>query len=382
MRGDLLGVGARVAQKFGGTRVGAGAARLRQVGVDGLAHERVHEGERHAALQHRGAGQRVGSARRRVGVDARQRRRALQRSSVAEHGHGRGQLRRRARQRGDAADDRLGHRLGDHPPPVGAAARPRARAGRTGCRPSPRRRPPQSSSSPPSSACTIRATAPALSGRAPPRLRAGGARSAARASLSGRPRRHHHGDRQLVEPLQQVEQELQRGLVRPVRVVDREQQRAAARRRWPPASAARAGAGTRSPACPAREQRRRQRRGAGQQLGAAGQRREQLQHDAEAEVALEVRAAGAQDGHAVRRLAGGRRQARLAEPRLALHDQAPPLAAPRGGQHRGDGLELLAPLQQLVGKSQGPTPDDEYPARATESSRCLTRTSSRKAALR
>ena len=120
-----------------------------------------------------------------------------------------------------------------------------------------------------------------------------------------RPQRHEQRHRQALQPRRKVGQPAQRGLVRPVRIIDREQQRLTRRIGWRTASTARAEpqttvAGRASTACPSSSGRaaRRARRATPRARPAsrAGQAPlEQLPHHAEREVRLELRPAGTQD---------------------------------------------------------------------------------------
>ena len=145
-----------------------------------------------------------------------------------------------------------------------------------------------------------------------------------------RPRAGQDRYRQLLQPRQQEGEEAQGRRVRPVDVVDAQQQRLARRQvRAEPVQpvqdgeqVARAFTGRAGqPEC-----RGGQRRGALDDVGELLRRREsqrgleQLPYDAEREVALQLRAAGAERAQAVRRLARRAQHLRLADPCRALDD--------------------------------------------------------------
>ena len=102
------------------------------------------------------------------------------------------------------------------------------------------------------------------------------------------------------------------------------------------------------------EQARGETRSALQPVGSLGgrglgeHRLEQLPHDAEGEVALELGSARAQDAHLLSRggSAGGRQHGRLADARRPLDDQKAASAGARPREGRLDPGELLAPLEQ------------------------------------
>ena len=111
--------------------------------------------------------------------------------------------------------------------------------------------------------------------------------------------RHDERDRDALEPVGEVGERAERRRVGPVGVVD--QHAPAGARRRGSRSASRARGGRRTGPRPARaasldaEHRRGEPRGAGEQLARSHDRLEQLADDAEAERALELRAARAQD---------------------------------------------------------------------------------------
>ena len=164
-------------------------------------------------------------------------------------------------------------------------------------------------------------------------------------------------DRQPVEPRRQMEEETDRRRIGPVHVVHGHEQRRLLREvRDEPVEAVQDGVGR--PAAGVRRRGCEHRLGeprraivqASALLGAgAGQHRlEELAHHAEAEVALELPAAGAQDEHPVRRSLRARslEQPRLADARRTLHERHAP--APGRAVLRQDlqRLQLALALEQ------------------------------------
>ena len=161
------------------------------------------------------------------------------------------------------------------------------------------------------------------------------------------------------DALQDVQQQPQRRAVGPVRVVDRDQHRAGLGEvRQQPEEAVDDAVGAvvglvAEPARRALEQRPGERRRAGQQavvglvVGARQQRLEELQRDAEGEVALELRRARVHDGRPVRqRLRDGRvEQRRLADAGMSLDEQQLPVARARGIEQVVDGAQLGTPAR-------------------------------------
>ena len=183
-------------------------------------------------------------------------------------------------------------------------------------------------------------------------------------ALGLRARGHHERERQLLQPRQQEGQEAQGGRVGPVRVVDGEHERAvAAEVRAQPVEAVQHGerrvggrhllpvrARARQPQQPPGHAGRPLEQvvaGAGRDLGQG--RLEQLAHDAEGEVALELAAARAQRPRArgVRERAGGADEGRLADARGPLdHEQA--AVATLRARHRGlDARQLGVALEDV-----------------------------------
>ncbi len=180
------------------------------------------------------------------------------------------------------------------------------------------------------------------------------------ASLLGRPRRDRDEKRQPLEPAGEVAEPAERGAVGPVEVVDREHRRLLVRdvRREPVEAVQRRERRVDLVARPldeARrlEQRRRERRRAREELlaprGRRGrdQRLEELPHDAEREVALELAAPRGEDAHpAGGRSADGGEEPRLADPGGALDHHEVAVAAARGVRERVERGQLGVAFQQ------------------------------------
>ena len=374
--GDPLGRRARRVQQPRRLAVGLRALGRRQLGVEGLAHHRVGECQRPSPPDDPDGRQRV---RRRAGRGGAEPGEGpgLGRLGRLEHGERageRGGVGRQPRQAHEhpaahrAAAEAVGRRAvglgrrhlvlgqaGDH-----LADQERQAAGRAVARGGEgrgRRRP------------QLALQQLGDGGRGERRgddglgRRVRGERVEQRAALAGlaRPRRHDQGDRELVEPRHQEAEEPQRRRVRPVRVVHQDAEGAAAgqvgaepveavedrerrvlvgegrlRRR-------RAGQG---------EQPRGHPGGALQQLGRLGRGAEggleQLAHDPERELALQLGAPRPQHAHAggVGEPGGVGQEGRLADPGRALdrHQGAASAARPREG--RVDAREIALPLQQ------------------------------------
>jgi hypothetical protein len=180
-----------------------------------------------------------------------------------------------------------------------------------------------------------------------------------RAGLAQAPCEHdRHAHR--ADALQQVEHEPQRRAVGPVRAVDRDQRgpRLGEVRQQPEEAVDdRVGAVVALVAAPARgalEQRPGQPGGAGEQavvglvVGARQQRLEELQRDAEGEVALELGAVGAQDADPARARTrdGGVEQRGLADARVALDQQQPAGALARRIEQLVDRSQLLFAFEE------------------------------------
>ena len=170
--------------------------------------------------------------------------------------------------------------------------------------------------------------------------------------LRRRPGRQHLGDRQAVEPVPEEAQEAQRGLVRAVRVVDRQQQRAEllGQVHDEPIETLLAGEGsviTRTFALRGEHL-------AGQFGGAvpdrvagrAQDRFEQLAHDAEGELLLELVAPCAQDGQLVHRAQQFAQEQGFPHPRLTHHEHRGALAAAHPVEHPAELVELAIALEQ------------------------------------
>ena len=146
-------------------------------------------------------------------------------------------------------------------------------------------------------------------------------------------------DREAVEPLREVGEPAQRGQVGPVDVVDEHQQRPlggeVGRQPVEPVQR-RAGVLL---AAHAAQHRPRQRRRAAEVL-VAHDRLEQLPHDREREIALELRPARAQHQPAVRQLPRRAEQPRLPDPRRPFDQQPTPAAA----EHPPHGRDLAVPF--------------------------------------
>ena len=90
MRGHLVGLGAGVAQHRGGTRVHQLALTSRQLLVDGLAHQRVHEPERRPGAEDLRPGEHPARVGHLLLRQLGQLRHGRQVCALAEHGHGAG----------------------------------------------------------------------------------------------------------------------------------------------------------------------------------------------------------------------------------------------------------------------------------------------------
>jgi hypothetical protein len=169
----------------------------------------------------------------------------------------------------------------------------------------------------------------------------------------------HDGDGKLCQPLREVQQEAQRRLVAPVGVVDRQQRGPALGQvGHQPVQAVQQGEHVLFAPVPAGpravQQRFGERRGARQQALALGcrcaghDRLEQLQRDAEGELALQLAARRRQQLHArpLGETARGGHQLRLAQARVALEHQQDPFAGAGRVERGADGLELVVALQQ------------------------------------
>ena len=183
-----------------------------------------------------------------------------------------------------------------------------------------------------------------------------------------RPAGHHERDRQLVEPVQDVQDELERGDVAPVQVVDREQRRARlgrARHHREQAVGHRQIAGVagleQRLACP------RERAHAFGRLGEEGtapgrrqlaqQRADELAGDSEGEVLLELCARRPQYPHAAAARVVERRlvEPGLAHPGVPLEQQRLAGAVLHRIEGSGDRLEQIVALQEPRASAQGPS---------------------------
>ena len=160
-----------------------------------------------------------------------------------------------------------------------------------------------------------------------------------------------HEDRLVLEPARKVGEKAQRRPVAPVQVVDRQQQRPLGGQvERDPVQAVQRREGHVALALQRAEHRRGGRRGAAQQLLAAGDDAlEQLAHDAERELALELGAAGAEH----ERAAVGRPPARLgeqralADPGRTLDEHGPALARRRRVDQREQLCDLTLALDEF-----------------------------------
>ena len=172
---------------------------------------------------------------------------------------------------------------------------------------------------------------------------------------------HRQQDRQPFEPSREVGEEAQRRPVAPVEVVDGEQQRLLGREvRGEPEEPVERGERRHAAAVgPRREVGRAEDGGrrcgrAGERLRAARRighgRLEQLAHDAEAELALELRRAGGQHEQLVARTgAQVGEQARLADPGRAADHEQPPAPRRRVGDRGVERRDLGLALDQRHG---------------------------------
>ena len=344
MRRDGLGRRATPEQPRGGGGVRCLALGPREVVIDGVADERVHERQR-LALEQVGRGQCV--RRGDDVVHAGQRGDVGGRRAVAQHRDGPGHLQRVTRQPGEAGDDRLGDGAGADlvhaRDAVGVrcdllvaqeadelarqqrvAARRLLARGREG-----RVRLAEETGDQP--ACRLRAQRGGgeVDGR---RVRGqlGQQRAGGLRGPLGRDDEH----RQAIEPLAQIGQEAQRGVVAPLDVVDREHERLLGRGvGHEPVQGVQRGEGGLVGVLDGGEDAGGRGRGALQprRLG----RLEELAHDAEREGALERARAGGEHPQAVllRGLPGGGEQGCLADPGTAA-DQRQGTVAGGGGAHQ------------------------------------------------
>jgi hypothetical protein len=179
--------------------------------------------------------------------------------------------------------------------------------------------------------------------------------------LDRRPRRHHEQQREPFDAPRQEAEELQRGLIRPLEVVDREHERAVARQRGrQPEEAVDRGVAVRLGGVGRHlltaQHRPRQPRGAREQLVALRIRElehhgiQELASNAERDVFLELGAAGAEDACVIHSDGVARRAQKpcLADSRRPLDDDETAVAlqgiARRGSQRR----KLCIPLDERV----------------------------------
>ena len=246
MRGDALDILAVGMEEPGRVQVSARAFEQRYVLLDRVLDERMHEPERLAGEHDLNSREGVGRGRGRIDRERRQRGRPPKRHVVAEDRHGARQSRRGRPEAPDPDPQRASHRLGGE---SSGAARECS----------------------PTKAAIVREREQQLvhvervavrdvDARFHQRLIGALAKCAAaqflhglgaesRQALNPNPRvgrdsverlrglaalrrtaRHHKRDRQLVEPMQDVQDELERGHITPVQVVDREHRGAGLRR--------------------------------------------------------------------------------------------------------------------------------------------------------
>ena len=380
VRGDLLAGRAVLGQQSRGLAVGQRAVGPCERVVDRRPDQRVHEAERVAGARDVRARELVGGGERVDRVEHGERRRQVQRHLVLGHRDRAGQRLGGGRELGEPCEHRARQRARGAircGPQVGAAVlrdggQQLAHVQRVPAR----------------ELEAAHAAAIVGAGEAPPheigdrgfaqRLQLEHRCCRPRGELLGQPALAaagggEHGDRLVVEPPDQVEQEPQRRLVGPLRVVDHEQQRLALR--------GADGQPVEAMQDPKRirghrrrlEQCARRRRRAVEHLGALGLRTgqqprlEQRSRDAPAEAALQLVPARAQDEQALlrRKRHRPRGQRRLAQTRRRLDHQRPSATGASIGQQRLHGRDLTRPFEErLDGRAhaaQHPTPSGVRP---------------------
>ena len=355
---DLLGHGLLGSQQRRRAGVQASALGGGQLGVDGRPDDRVDEGERLARPQDLGRRERIGGLARHPRFDLRQLRRAPQRSAVAQHRRRPGERGRAELESGESqqhgARDGLGAELA-HPHGAGRVGRraldlqrgqellheQRVAAGDVGAR----------RGEPRGHVVEERGAHEPVDRRAGERLQDDPFGGLVPGELGqevrvhpgvARATRDHRGDRQLGEPLGEIQEEAQRRGVRPMHVVDRQQERPVVRDVGgqpveavqqredvilAPATGRRLGA---------IEQRGRESRGTVEEplaLGPVGRRQhglEQLERDAEGEVPFQLAARGRQGPHtaALGESARGGEELGFPQPCVALDDEEAAPALP------------------------------------------------------
>jgi hypothetical protein len=379
----LFVVGVAV-QQLGGAPMGERALGARQLLVDAGAHERVHEGQRAPGLEDARRHEGVDRQARRAGLQARERRGAGQLGTLEHRERPRkalGGLGQAAHAQQDPAPctARAGGRDAGRGASVGLDALRAQRldelADQEGRAPG-------------------RAVAGLDEGRvgpgAQPRLDEPGDRRQAQrrgphdvgrrvggengqgvgaVALDLGARGDDQRDRQLVQAREQEGKEAQRGGVGPVRVVQRQDERAARGEvRAQPVEAVQHGEGGVERHCRLAfgrragqpQHARRLPGGALEQLGAlfgarlAQRGLEQLAHDPEGEVALELGSPRAQDagGAVVGGGAGRGEHRRLADPRGPFDDHGGARTLARAGDGRLDARKLAVALEQVGGRGR------------------------------
>ena len=379
--GRALLAGRVVVHELGRTPVGQRALGHPELLVHPGPHERVDEGQRTLGLEDAGRHEGVRGLGGLRGVELGQRGRARQLRAL-EHGHGAGQARRRRRQATQAQLDPAPRGAGAHPLHARGGARvgrhalaahgldqlaheerdaaggavARGGEGLVGCRGQPH------------------LDEPAHRGDAQRRglhhvgVRVGGERRQQVRLLDVRlgPRGDEQRDPQLLQARHEEGEEAQRGRVGPVRVVDAEHDeltRGQVRAQPVEAVQDREGRVGRRGRRLALLQRARepehtggQLRGPLQQVGALGgarlvqQRLEELAHHAEGEVALELRAARAQEARrsVLAGDPGGREDGRLADACRPFDHHAAPRSLARRGDRGIDAAQLPLALEEQV----------------------------------
>jgi hypothetical protein len=171
-----------------------------------------------------------------------------------------------------------------------------------------------------------------------------------------RPRCRQRCDRKAVDPAREIAEPSERGGIACVQVVGDEQQRLVLGHRGKQPVEAE---GHRRDVCLARTRFSEHRRGAGgrarQPAAPARSRRrphhglQQLAHEPEAEIALDLATASPQYGYPRSRRGGGVQDCRLADSRWALEHEHSPVARSRAGEQRARLGQLGVALDQLLG---------------------------------